>query len=65
LHINRKLQKEDIVKQLLFDFMFEQFSQEKIHLERKIKKELVFIMAETIIDIYKNEKGKTDDNLSE
>ncbi len=53
------------MKQLLFDFMSEQFFQEKIHLEEKIKEELIINMAETIIDIFKNERRKTGDTLSE
>jgi len=53
------------MKQLTFDFGFESISQERVHLEKKVKEALVFSMAEAIINTLKNEKGKEDDKLSE
>jgi hypothetical protein len=53
-----------IMQQLTFEAMFREFVQDKIHLKKRVKKELIVHMTSAIIEIIKKERSKTDDNLS-
>ncbi len=53
-----------IMQQLTIEIMFREFVQDKVHLENRVKKELIVHMTSAIIEIIKKERRKTDDNLS-
>ncbi len=53
------------MQQLTLEDMFNGFVQEIVHLEENVKNELLIHMATAIIEVFKNERRRIDDNLSE
>jgi len=53
------------MQQLTFEDMFKGFAQEIAPLEESVKNELLTHMAAAIIEVFKSERRRTDDNLSE
>ena len=53
------------MKQLAFGFMLEVLPAKIDGMEDRIKDELLMHMTAAIIEVFENERGKTDDNVSE
>ncbi len=53
------------MKQLAFGFMLEVLPAQIDGMEDRIKDELLMHMTAAIIEVFENERGKTDDNVSE
>lgn len=53
------------MKQLHLEFMIEEFGEPSIALSEEIQEELIYHMARAIIEVFWNEEGEGDDNLSE
>ncbi len=53
------------MQQSTFEDMFNGFVQEIVHLEESVKKELLIYMAAAIVEVFKSERRRIDDNLFE